>query len=76
MLEAFGSWLKLNEGRPLPTIAAAAAAAAGGAAPAVAEDAAVVLARHPLVAASLDGLQGTSETFHAAVDAVGGGVGL
>ncbi|KXZ44767.1 hypothetical protein GPECTOR_62g882 [Gonium pectorale] len=65
VLEAFGSWLKLNEGRPLPTIAAAAAAATGGGG----EDAAATLARHPLVAASLEGLQGTGETFHGAVDA-------
>ncbi|GLC47401.1 hypothetical protein PLESTB_001959900 [Pleodorina starrii] len=67
VLEAFGSWLKLNEGRPLPSIAAAAAAAAPGSG---GEDAAAVLARHPLVAASLEGLQTTGETFHAAVDAI------
>ncbi|GFR52886.1 hypothetical protein Agub_g15518, partial [Astrephomene gubernaculifera] len=71
VLEAFGSWLKLNEGAPLPAIAAAAAAAAGGAAVAVSgEDAAAVLARHPLVASALEGLQGSGETFHAAVDAI------
>ncbi|KAG2426913.1 hypothetical protein HXX76_012699 [Chlamydomonas incerta] len=65
VLEAFGSWLKLNEGRPLPSIAAAVAAGAGGG-----EDAAATLARHPLVASALEGLQNTGETFHAAVDAI------
>ncbi|KAG2431638.1 hypothetical protein HYH02_013215 [Chlamydomonas schloesseri] len=65
VLEAFGSWLKLNEGRPLPSIAAAVAAGAGAG-----EDAAATLARHPLVAAALEGLQHTGETFHAAVDAI------
>ncbi|KAG2500508.1 hypothetical protein HYH03_001285 [Edaphochlamys debaryana] len=68
VLEALGSWLKLNEGRPLPSIAAA--AASGGAAAASAEDAAATLARHPLVAAALEGLQHSGETFHAAVDAI------
>ncbi|GIL53842.1 hypothetical protein Vafri_9477 [Volvox africanus] len=68
VLEAFGSWLKLNEGRPLPSIAAAAAATSGGAG--AGEDATAVLARHRLVEASLEGLHSTGETFHAAVDAI------
>jgi transportin-3 len=63
VLEAFGAWLKLNEGRPLPGLAAAAAAGASG-------GAAAALAAVPLVAAALDGLGGTGDTFHAAVESV------